>query len=63
MKTLKTPTYEDFEKKILDPQLHQNFKPIRKFFCNFLPPFCFNLRSYLKHIKVSRILKAKKLIT
>ena len=31
------PTYEDFEKKNLDPQLHQTFKPIRKFFCTFLP--------------------------
>ena len=31
------PTYGDFEKKILDPQLHQIFKPIRKFFCTFLP--------------------------
>ena len=30
------PTYGDFEKKILDPQLHQIFKPIRKFFCTFL---------------------------
>ena len=30
------PTYEDFEKKIPDPQLHQIFKPIRKFFCTFL---------------------------
>ena len=27
--------YADFEKKILDPQLHQTFKPIRKFFCTF----------------------------
>ena len=31
------PTYEDFEKKNLDPQLHQIFKPITKFFCTFLP--------------------------
>ena len=31
------PTYGDFEKKNLDPQLHQIFKPIRKFFCTFLP--------------------------
>ena len=30
------PTTGDFEKKILDPQLHQIFKPIRKFFCTFL---------------------------
>ena len=30
------PTYGDFEKKNLDPQLHQIFKPIRKFFCTFL---------------------------
>jgi len=30
------PTYGDFEKKIPDPQLHQIFKPIRKFFCTFL---------------------------
>ena len=30
------PTYEDFEKKNLDPQLHQIFKPIRKIFCTFL---------------------------
>ena len=30
------PTYGDFEKKILDPQLHEIFKPIRKFFCTFL---------------------------
>ena len=36
MKTLKSPTYEDFEKKILDPQFHQIFKPIKKNFCNFL---------------------------
>ena len=25
------------KKKIPDPQLHQIFKPIRKFFCTFLP--------------------------
>ena len=25
------------KKKNLDPQLHQIFKPIRKFFCTFLP--------------------------
>ena len=31
------PTFGDFEKKNLDPQLHQIFKPIRKFFCTFLP--------------------------
>ena len=31
------PTYGDFEKKNLDPQLHQIFKPIRKFSCTFLP--------------------------
>ena len=30
------PTYGDFEKKNLDPQLHQILKPIRKFFCTFL---------------------------
>ena len=30
------PTYGDFEKKNIDPQLHQIFKPIRKFFCTFL---------------------------
>ena len=54
---------EILKKKILDPQLHQIFKPIRKFFCNFLPPSCFNLRSYLKHIIVSRNLKTKKVIT
>merc|ERR1712198_307479 len=30
------PTCCDFEKKILDPQLHQIFKPIRKIFCTFL---------------------------
>ena len=29
------PTCCNFEKKILDPQLHQTFKPIRKFFCTF----------------------------
>ena len=26
------------KKKNLDPQLHQIFKPIRKFFCTLLPP-------------------------
>ena len=31
------PTYEDFEKKNPNPQLHQIFIPIRKFFCTFLP--------------------------
>ena len=31
------PTSGDFEKKILNPQLHQIFKPIRKIFCTFLP--------------------------
>ena len=30
------PTYGDFEKKNPDPQLHQMFKPITKFFCTFL---------------------------
>ena len=29
------PTYEDLEKNI-DRQLHQIFKPIRKFVCTFL---------------------------
>ena len=37
MKIENRPPYVDFEKKILDPQLHQIFKPIRKFFCTFLP--------------------------
>ena len=29
------PTYGDFEKKNLDPQLQQNLKPIRKIFYTF----------------------------
>ena len=31
------PTIGDFEIYFLDPQLHQTFKPIRKFSCTFLP--------------------------
>ena len=57
------PTYGDFEKKILDPQLHQIFKPIRKFFCTFLPIYQFKLRTPLKHIKVPKKYKTKKCIT
>ena len=33
----KRPTIGDFEIYFLDPQLHQIFNPIRKFFCSFLP--------------------------
>ena len=36
MKNEKRPTYRDYEKKNLDPQLYQIFKPIRKFSCTFL---------------------------
>ena len=32
------PTLENFEKKNLNPQLHQIFKPISKFFCIFYDP-------------------------
>ena len=35
-KSKNRPTCCNFEKKIPDPQLHQIFKPIRKFFCTFL---------------------------
>ena len=35
--------YEDFEKKNVDPQLHQIFKPISKFFCTFSHPYGFCL--------------------
>ena len=31
------PIICDFEIYNLDPQLHQNFKPIKTFFCTFLP--------------------------
>ena len=31
------PTYRDFDFFFPDPQLQQIFKPIRKFFCTFLP--------------------------
>ena len=41
------PTTEDFEKKNLDPQLHQIIKPIRKFFCTFLIILQFKLRHLL----------------
>ena len=57
------PTYGDFEKKNLDPQLHQIFKPIRKFFCTFLPIYQFKLRTPLKHIKVLKKYKTKKWLT
>ena len=36
-KSKNRPTCRDFEKKNPDPQLHQIFKPIRKFFCIFYP--------------------------
>ena len=56
------PTYEDFEKKNLDPQLHQIFKPTRKFICTFLLIYQFKLRHPLNHIKVSKKYKTKKLL-
>ena len=37
MKNWKPSYLWGFWKKNLDPQLHQIFKPIRKFFCTFLP--------------------------
>ena len=40
-------------KKNPEPQLHQMFKPIRKFFCTFLPIWQFKLKKPLYHIKVS----------
>ena len=35
------PTYGDFEIYVLDPQLHQIFKPIRKNFLHFFTPLLF----------------------
>ena len=51
------------KKKSPPPQLHQIFKPIRKFFCTFLPIYQFKLRTPLKHIKVPKKYKTKKCIT
>merc|ERR1711954_95999 len=42
-------------------QLHQNFKPIGKFFFTFLLILQFKLKFPLKHIKVSKISKSKKI--
>merc|ERR1712219_79422 len=47
------------KKKNLDPQLHQIFKPIRKFFCTFLLPSCFKLRHHLNHIKFHKNTRPK----
>ena len=51
----------DFWEKNFQP--HQNFKPIKKFFCTFFTQCCLNLRSSLKHIKVQGNLKTQKLFT
>ena len=51
----------DFWEKNFQP--HQNFKPIKKFFCTFFTQCCLNLRSSLKHIKVQENLKTQKLFT
>ena len=50
----KPSTWLDFEIFFLDPQLHQIFKPIRKFFCTFLHIQQFNLKTPYKQIKVSK---------
>merc|ERR1711954_129812 len=42
-------------------QLHQNFKPIGNFFFHFLLILQFKLKFPLKHIKVSKISKSKKI--
>ena len=44
MKIENRPTYRDFVKKNPDPQLHNLFKPITKFFCAFLVIQQFELR-------------------